>query len=236
MTYLTVSNIGQTQISVVDEAKARRDELLAEAGTIMTVTDQIDADAAGETLKALKEFTRAVEDSRKDVKAPVLELTRQIDSLAKELVTDLEAQANRISRTLGAWQAEERRKADEARRKAAEEEERIKREATRAMQAAQEQATSRNQAAVAQARIESEMVEKIVEVKQKAEEVVALSRPAGATVRETWCFEVTDIKALYQAAPYLVNLEPNGTAIRAAIKTNQDIPGLRIWKEAKAII
>lgn len=236
MNYLAVSNIGQTSVAVVDEAKKRRDELLAEAATIISVTDQIDADAAGETLKALKEFTRAVEASRTDVKAPVLKLSRDIDGLAKELVAELDSQANRISRVLGAWQAEERRKAEEARRKAAEEEERIKREAAEAMQKAQDEAPTSGHAAVAQAKIEAKAVEAIVAVKQQAEEVVALSRPAGATVRETWCFEVTDIKALYAAAPYLVNLEPNGTAIRAAIKNNQNIPGLRIWKEAKAII
>lgn len=236
MNYLAVSNIGQTQIAVVDEALKRRDELLAEAGTIITVTDQIDADAAGATFKALKEFERAVEASRKDVKEPVLDLGRKIDALSKDLSTEITSQANRISRVLGAWQAEERKKAEEARRKAAEEEERIKREAAEAMQKAQDEAPTRGAAAVEQAKIEARAVEAIVAVKQQAEEVVALSRPAGATVRETWCFEVTDIKALYAAAPYLVNLEPNGTAIRAAIKSNQSIPGLRIWKEAKAII
>lgn len=104
------------------------------------------------------------------------------------------------------------------------------------MQEAQDAAKSRGEAVVAQAKIEAQAVEKIVEVKQAAEATVALSRPAGATVRETWCFEVTDIKALYAAAPYLVTLEPNGAAIRAAIKTNQNIPGLRVWKEAKSIV
>ena len=236
MNYLAVSNIGETSIDVVPEAKVRRDELLAEAGTILTVTDQIDADAAGATLKALKEFTRAVESSRTDVKAPVLKLTRDIDSMAKDLVAELDAQANRISRVLGAWQAEERRKADEARRKAAQEEERIRREAMARIEEAQRNAATEKDADNHIAAIEQVAVERIVQTRQAAEEVVALSRPAGATVRETWCFEVQDIKALYAAAPYLVNLEPNGTAIRAAIKTNQSIPGLRIWKEAKAVL
>lgn len=236
MNYLAVSNAGEVSIAVLPEATQRRDELLAEAQTIITVTDQIDADAAGATLKALKEFERAVEASREEVKAPVLELGRKIDGLAKDLFTEVKAQGARISRVLGAWQAEERRKADEARRKAAEEEARIKREAAAAMEAAQQSAGSRAEAVVAQERIEAKAVEQIVAVKQQAEEVVALTRPAGAKVREEWVFEVVDMNALYQHAPYLVTLSANTSAIKAAIKQNQNIPGLRVWKEAKAII
>jgi gas vesicle protein len=238
MNYLTVRGTGTVEIDVLEGAKTRRDELLAEAATINSVVDQIDADAAGETLKRCKDMVREVEASRVEVKAPVLELSRRIDALAKELTSSVDTEATRISRVLGAWQAEERRKAEEARRRAAEEEARIRREAERRQREAERNAADAQQAAEHAAAIQQVAVERIVQARQEAEAQVALSRPAGATVRETWCFEVTDIQALYQAAPYLVTLSPNAAAIRAAIKQpqNQQLPGLRVWKEARSIV
>jgi len=52
-------------------------------------------------------------------------------------------------------------------------------------------------------------------------------------------FEVEDITALYEAAPYLVKLEPNTAAIKAALKQlgkDQRLPGVRHWREAKTVI
>lgn len=52
-------------------------------------------------------------------------------------------------------------------------------------------------------------------------------------------FEVEDIVALYEAAPYLVKLEPNKAAIKNALNQlgkDQRLPGVRHWREAKTVI
>jgi hypothetical protein len=53
-------------------------------------------------------------------------------------------------------------------------------------------------------------------------------------LNQPYKFEITDINALFKARPDLCVIEPNGAAIRAQIPHNQNIPGLRIWQEAKA--
>lgn len=64
-------------------------------------------------------------------------------------------------------------------------------------------------------------------------------KASGTAVRENICFEVTDIVALYEAAPYLVNLSPNTAAIKSACKGlrgDQTLPGVRHWREASTSI
>jgi len=57
---------------------------------------------------------------------------------------------------------------------------------------------------------------------------------AGIQTRTTWEYEVTDIQALFAARPDLVTLEPNPSAIRAALAADKPIPGLRYWQVNKA--
>jgi len=45
-----------------------------------------------------------------------------------------------------------------------------------------------------------------------------------------------DITALHAARPELCLIEPNNAAIRAVVKTGAQIPGLRVWQEAGAIV
>ncbi len=234
-TALTLSGLGSPQITLTNQARSTRDALLVEAGECQMLEDQLDADAAAELLKRLKGWTRQVEAGRTTVKAPVLELTRKIDGLAAELVAQVEAQSHRISRMLGEWQAAERRKADEALREQRRKEEELRQAAAAQMAAAEIETDSTAQAEQRKAEISQQYQQQVAEGRQA---IVATAAPriAGTGVREDWKFEVTDIRALYQAHPELVILEPNNAAIRAIVKHNRQIPGLRIWKEASTII
>lgn len=234
-TALTLSGLGSPQISLTDQARNTRDALLVEAGECQTVKDQLDADAAAELLKRLKGWTRQAEAGRATVKAPVLELSRKIDGLAAELVAPVEAQSHRISRMLGEWQAAERRKTEEALREQRRKEEELRQRAASQMAAAEIEADSTVQAEQRKAEIAEKYHQQVVEGRQALVASVA-PRIAGTGVREDWKFEVTDVHALYQAHPQLVVLQPNTAAIRAIVKHTQQIPGLRIWKEASTII
>lgn len=233
-TLLITPALQDVQITAAQDARDVRDVLLIEASTVTAVVDRIDADSATGTLRALKAYQTAIESARTKAKGPVLDLGRKIDALAKELADKVTAEAGRISRIIGAFEAEERRKAEALRieaenraadiaRKAAEEAAKVARAATTAEAADRAADAVREKAA-----------EQIVAVKQQAGQAVA-TKQAGTSVREDVCFEVTDIKALYASNPELVVLEPNGTAIRAILRNapNLQLAGIKHWREAK---
>lgn len=118
-----------TSVSAAEAARQKRDELLAMARRGTCIKDAAGNARAADILRELKLFSRSVEEGRKSAKAPILELASKVDALAKELTTDLEAEAARISRLVGTYQAEQERIAEEARKRAFEEEQRLRREA-----------------------------------------------------------------------------------------------------------
>lgn len=254
------------ELSITPDAQKRRDELLAVARKGTTVSSPESAERASVILKDIKAFTRLIESSRKEVKAPVLEISKKIDGIADTLSKELDAEADRISRILGAYQAEQARIAEEGRRKALEEEQRILREAeekareearkaaaeAEALRLKEERARSvqKQEQYAAQAKLaaeraeaeakqrEAELERQIIENRTKAASVVA-PKPAGIATRSEICFEVTDAVALYEAAPYLVTLTPNVSSIKAALKglsEGQKLPGVRHWTENKTIV
>lgn len=87
----------------------------------------------------------------------------------------------------------------------------------------------------AKARFEEE-ARKVAEARQAA--VPAVVKPKDTATSEKIVFEITDITALYEAAPYMVTLSPNNAAIKSALKgmaDNQSMPGVKWWKEASTI-
>lgn len=231
---LVVSGM-DASVSATDTAREVRDQLLAKARAGSVVKDAAGAGRAGELLKEIKAFTRQIEDARKEVKEPVLDLTRRIDGLAKELVGELEAEANRISRLVGAYQAEQNRLAEEARRKAWEEEQRIKEEANRRIAEAQQTAKTEADFERKAEKIEAKAVQQIVETRVAAA-AAAPAKPAGLATRTEILFEVEDVQTLYKFSPSLVVLTPNAAAIKAILKTGAKLPGVRSWTESKTFV
>jgi DNA repair exonuclease SbcCD ATPase subunit len=134
------------------QALARRDELLALCRKGTSIPNAESAQRAGMLLREVKNFTTLIEATRKAVKAPVLKLGQDIDTLAATLTKELEAETTRIGGLVANFQAAERAREEEARRKAAEEQARIIRE---------------QQEREAKARAEAEAAEK---AKREAEE------------------------------------------------------------------
>lgn len=214
------------------EAKLRRDNLLRDAGTIATVGDRLDSDCAIEVLRSLEQFIREVEKEKDEVKAPALTFTRSVDSLTRDLLTEVRGQADRLSRLCGTFEAAERRKAEEARVAAVNEAARIAFEAAKATAQALRDAPTIEAGARAADAIAGEAQTEIIAVKSA---VITAPKAANSQLRGTVKLEVQDIRALYAAEPNLVTLEPNGAAIRAIIKANPEIklPGLTHWIDEK---
>ena len=220
------------KIELLPSAFNAREVALAAASGVQEITSVTDLDNAARALTSIKALTKSIEDSRKQVKAPVLDVGRQIDAIAKDYLTPLEVEAKRLSVMVGSYQEAERRKAERIRQ----EEARKQQEAILAMQEKQREAIqSGNEEAADAARAEA--ADAIAESQLK---VIAAegAKAEGITTRTAWKHEVVDIGQLYAARPDLCIVEPNNAAIRAIIKATggKSIPGLRIWSEAGAIV
>ena len=236
-TSLTITGLQSAEISIAAEARELRDKLLVEIREVTSVSDAFDADVAADVLKRATQLSRGIEADRSTVKAPVLALGKKIDALAKEITAELDGEIGRVSRVLGAYQLAEKQKAEAADRLARDEARRIQAEAEQNARKAAQAAPSDTEALAVASEIMDTAAAKIVETRKAIVSTVA-PKAAGTAVREDVCFEVDDIVALYAARPELVNLEPNGTAIRAICKANPNLqlPGLRHWTEAKTNI
>lgn len=263
---LLVTGIDSASITAAEDAIQRRDTLLANARRGTSVRTADGAQRAAEIMRDIKSFTGLIEATRKEVKAPVLDIGKKIDAVSASLTLDLQAEYDRISRLLGAYQAEERRKQEEAAQRAREEEQRLIREAQEKQRAIDEEAqrkaaeleakaaNARTEANAAKYQAEADAVRAKAEQDQRAAadktadaivetrvsvETASAPRPTGLAVRGEIKFEVTNIQALYDAAPAFVILEPNNAAIKAALKAmpeGQSLPGVKHWTEQKASI
>lgn len=235
---LLVSGLDSAAISATAEARGNRNALLVKGRAVTRVASAAGVEMAGETLRDIKAFTRSIEDARQAVKAPVLTIGSKIDALARDLTTDLLAEADRIARLVGAYQSEQYRIAEEARRKAWDEEQRIKAEANAKI--AEAEAHSRTQASFEKKaeKIEAQATQQIIDTRVAAAAAIP-PKPAGFSTRRDPKYEVTDIVALYEACPFLVKMEPNHAALIAAIKGltgEQTLPGVKHWFESKAVV
>lgn len=150
---------GDVRINTKEDAIKVRDELLVVSTELVNVTNPQQAQIAANVLNDLKAFSSLIESSREATKAPVLEWGRKIDSLAKELKAKIDAEYTRIGRIHGEWQAAERRKVEEAERKAREEEQRIWREAQERERLAQEKIAREAKEAADKAAAEAKALE-----------------------------------------------------------------------------
>ena len=232
-TALTLTGLQHAQCELAQGSFERRADILATTRAVTSVVDAMDAEMAADALRLVTGIVKEVEASRVEIGKPVLELTRKINSIAKEFSQDLADEKARLESILGEYQAAERRAADAARRLAQDEANRFAADAARAQHAVERavSATEIERSQQAAAELEVKAIEARVAVS-----AIAAIKPEGVAVRSLWKFEVIDINALFKARPDLCVIEPNNAGIRAQIPHNQTIPGLRIWSEAKASV
>jgi hypothetical protein len=236
MNTLTITpSLGTITISAIGTAIEQRNRLLKDAAEVQEITDRLDADSAVITLKEIRSFMKEVETARKEAKAPVDALAAKIQETSREVIGDLAAEESRLERLCGAYEAEQRRKAEEARRKAEEEARRIREKADADARAAARAAETQEEASRKAEEIVSSGEDKVAEIKQELAKAAPAAKRPGMTLRTTVEFEVTDIGALYADNPALVKLEANTAAIKAIIKANPNIKlnGLRHWTVEK---
>jgi hypothetical protein len=216
---ITQPKINGVIIEIIAEAEQMKIEALMSSKGIDSVDDGFEATIAAQAQSALRHLIKGIEESRKLAKAPVLEIGRQIDSVAKDYIEDVKAEESRIARLLGAFQIVERNKKIAAERQARIQEQKVMAEAAKQLDVGSDNTDLLDDAQAQIAILRQEVAAKHDAV-------------AGVKVRTTTKFEIVDEAETLKARPDLFSL--NDSKIRAALKTTKTIPGIKVWEETKS--
>lgn len=230
----SLTSFNAPAVTIDQSAIAMRQSAIQDAREIKTIQSPGDVALATEVVRSLKQLSSACETARTQIKAPVLDLGRQIDAKAKEFSAELDAESSRILRMVGSYQAEQEHIREAELRKQQQERERIERERIEAERKAIEEAKgaqTEQQLELAERKVEQAAV---VAEQQKAAiaPVQTVQTVAGLSVKPVKKFEVVDLRRLYEFNPQFVELSAKASVINAALKAGAtDIPGLRIYED-----
>lgn len=196
------------------------------------------ATAAAEELGQIKAKQKKLDELRLSMTRPLDEAKKRIMDLFRKPQELLAQAETTIKGAIGTYQAEERRKAEEARKAAEEAARKVVEEATRqaneARRAAEEAAKDGNTANAQQLEEEAAVLEQSAETMQHLAPAVveAPVKLAGVSTRQDWDFEITDEDAIPRE--FLVVDEKKIRAYVKAMKSDAKIPGVRVF--AKDVI
>ena len=159
------------QIQITPEAEKQKATILTAARAVVAVTDADTCDIAQSRLRLLASVRNAVESSRKQVKAPVIDLGKKIDGIAADFVADVVAEESRLSGLVTEYAREQQRLKREAELAAEQERQRVERERHEAEMAAQREAAriERERQAAERAAHEAEIARLKAEAAQSEE-------------------------------------------------------------------
>jgi translation initiation factor IF-2 len=247
MNALQIRNTESVSIQIVPAAFTMRQDVLDDSATIITVTTPVTQKAAVEAARAIASLLKAVETSRKEAKAPVLDLGQRIDATAKEFIKDVLAEEARLKRLLTDYEIEQRRLAMEAERKRQEEERKLRAaEEARLAEIRRREEAARRDAMMAETEAQRIAAERAMACAEFDRAAAAAARPivapapiqpvkaAGTIVRDEWNFEVTDLAAFAAAHPELVEITVKRAAVLQKIRAGcRQLAHTRIFEETK---
>lgn len=147
---LVVRGASDVQIEVSTDALHIMNTALEFSRWIKVISTPEEAQAVAESIKEFQSLSKETEASRKQVKEPVLELGKRIDSAAKHFIGPVETELVRLRALLNGYQAEQERQRREAEAKrqadiraAQEAEEKALREAEAVRLAAEKEAAAK---------------------------------------------------------------------------------------------
>ena len=159
------------QIEITPEAEKQKATIIQAARAVVAVTDADSCDIAQSRLRLLASVRNAVESSRKQVKAPVIDLGKRIDGIAADFVADVISEESRLSGLVTEYAREQQRLKREAELAAEQERQRVERERHEAEIAAQREAAriERERQAAEKAAHEAEIARLKAEAAQSEE-------------------------------------------------------------------
>jgi len=198
-------------------------ELIEEANQCVAFDDR-SLSACVDLCAKIKAHYKNVENERAAIVKPFNDGVKAINARFKQITEPLAMAESVVKKNILAYQA----KRDAELKAEAEAKERALKEQMLAAAIAHEETGEEVQAAVAMKNIDRVHFKPETVGKGKHTE-------ATSSLRRRWVFEVTDIKALATARPYLV--QTNDAAIRAAISAGErEIPGLKIYQTTDVAI
>jgi len=212
-----IEEISNANIELSSDIMALKAKALERARSITTIEDDDEEKMGVAILAEVDGALRGVEASRLELKSPLTALGKIIDGLAKTYSKELEPEKARIGKVLGSFQAEKRRKAEEAERARLAE-----------FQKAEDE---RRKAAAANDKPAQEAAAAKVEAIVSAEPIKA-TKVEGTITRTTLKYRVLDMNALFAARPDLCEILDVKSKVNVAIAVNRNIPGLEVWEES----
>lgn len=202
---MTLTGTGYS-LTITPEATEQKLKLIAASSQITSVIDNEESAGAAYEMRRLAQMRILIEKSRKDVKDPILKISKQIDQKAAEFLIEVEAEEARLRKLIGDHAVIMLRAKAEA-----EEAERLAFEAERAARAL---ADFGGIAAVLDAR-------QALQDKLQASELVTETNVAQK-VKFVWDFEVASIKDLVRMAPEMVDFIPRRRDILLWLKNLEE--------------
>jgi len=225
----------------------RCEDALASSGLVARVTNEVENKVAVGAQRELTGLAREIETGRKRAKEPVLLVGRAIDDAARRVLSQLEPEMARITELVASFADQERRRAAleteriERERKEAEraalqarqaEESRIKAEAEAALKAARGKAA--REAAIraaeeARRKADDEQFRRMQEATERAALDIQAHAPAkaeGQTTRTEWEVNIVDIWALARGHPACVKIEPRLSEIKSLLDEGVKVAGV----------
>lgn len=218
MTALVVRGAADVVIDFEASAVSRRDAALDVASFIDSTLDSPEElESAVAAYRDLKAIAKATEESRTTVKAPVLQLSRTIDTKAKEFVGEVEKEMRRLDAAIANYNRElerKRREAEEQRLKALHDAQELERKQLAAIEA-ERQRKERDAAEAAKAAAEvlsdspaevtQAAVAAVAQVQQEAQQQIAQVLTESRAAR---------VEAITSTAAALVPVKPAGLTTR----------------------
>ena len=202
-------------------------ELVEMAGRAV-ITNQADNEKASDLVKFIKTCYKKAEDDRKTITDPLNGVIKNINARYKLITEPLEKAEAKVKGLMLTYSQEQRRIAMEA--------ERIARE-TEEKRLIEQAALLEQQNKI----VESDMVmDKAAEVNASPivapqVQIVRGDYGSASSIKKTWTFEVTDMKALATEYPELVAV--NSVAVRELIRSGiRDIAGLKIFEQESIVV
>lgn len=247
-----ISLTGAENIRIVPSGQSLQAEALQKTKQITTVNDAHSQAKAIGAVAIAKGLLKGVEQSRKEVKAPLLELGKELDRVATEYCQPICMEVNRIELLIAGFQEAEAKRVEEEKqaqlqRQAEEMREKLRLEEAQRQAALQaENARTKKQREAAQKAAEELAIQQAELEIQAGEtasnEMIETAKAEGAAVRKTFDFEVTDIAALYASYPQCVKMEVKKQAVRDVIEVLQrqgkslEIPGVKLTEITKVAV
>lgn len=227
MKALVLHNIGGVSISVDASSEKLKADLLSECRDYSVIADEFSMNCASDLASRMKSLIADVEDGRKAVKAPVLDLGKRIDSTASEFSTPISTEMNRVLGLIQGYLKKQRQAAEELERMRQEEIRRLELEKAKAEEIVAAPFT------VEESKQAQQTIAAVIVAKQAVSvPIQAPIKPKGIVTRSVPKIQVIDLHEVYKHNLDFVRIELNQSAVLAAIRAGKiECPGLRITFE-----